>query len=126
MLQLAKMLHLALLACVFRGHGALEARELARTQIFKAAKFCPAVSVAPAADSENCIPWSIDPTNTKRGWYWDAGMCGLALTSNDTLISFHEGEKFGLCGVEFTAQPPDWCQRYPSLFVGPLDRPPGR
>lgn len=46
------------------------------------------------ADHPNCIPWSIDPQNTKPGWYWDAGMDGMVLTANDTLISVHEAEKF--------------------------------
>ena len=44
---------------------------------------------------ENAIPWSIDPQNTRRGYYWDAGMCGMVLTANDTLIAIHEGEKYG-------------------------------
>jgi hypothetical protein len=45
-------------------------------------------------DHPNCIPWSIDPQNTKPGWYHDAGMDGMILTANDTLISIHEAEKF--------------------------------
>jgi hypothetical protein len=43
----------------------------------------------------NCIPWSIDPQNTRPGWYFDAGMDGMVLTANDTLISIHEAEKYG-------------------------------
>eukprot|EP01047_Picozoa_sp_COSAG01_P047512 COSAG01_NODE_4546_length_4932_cov_10.841092_1_plen_595_part_10 len=47
------------------------------------------------ANHPNCIPWSIDPQNTRPGWYFDAGMDGMVLTANDTLISIHEAEKFG-------------------------------
>jgi hypothetical protein len=48
-----------------------------------------------AASANDCIPWSIDPNNADGdGWYWDAGMDGMVLTANDTLISIHEAEKY--------------------------------
>jgi len=48
---------------------------------------------APGA-SDNCVPWSIDKNETRDGWYFDGGPASLALSSNDTLLSFHCGEKF--------------------------------
>ena len=42
------------------------------------------------SDHPNCIPWSLDPFETRPGWYHDAGMDGMVLTANDTLISIHE------------------------------------
>ena len=42
------------------------------------------------SDHPNCIPWSLDPFETRPGWYHDAGMDGMVLTANDTLISVHE------------------------------------
>jgi hypothetical protein len=41
-----------------------------------------------------CIPWSIHPHETRPGWYHDAGMDGMVLTANDTVISIHEAEKY--------------------------------
>ena len=42
----------------------------------------------------SCIPWSIHPDETRPGWYHDAGMDGMTLTANDTVISIHEAEKY--------------------------------
>ena len=43
---------------------------------------------------ENCVPWAIDENETRSGYYFDGGPTSLALSSNDTLLSFHCGEKF--------------------------------
>lgn len=53
-----------------------------------------ATSEAAPGAAENCVPWSIDKNETSSGWYFDAGPTSLALTSNDTLLSFHMGEKY--------------------------------
>jgi hypothetical protein len=55
------------------------------------------VNVETDADSdsaENCVPWKIDKNESRDGYYFDGGPTSLALSSNDTVLSFHCGEKF--------------------------------
>ena len=50
----------------------------------------------PPQDEANCIPWSLDPHNTNgTGFYWSANTCSMVLSSNDTLVAFLVGAKYG-------------------------------
>jgi hypothetical protein len=49
---------------------------------------------SPGPAGANCIPWSIDKTEHRKGFYYDGGIGALLLTSNETLVAFFSAEKY--------------------------------